>query len=471
MITVTVKNIHSQLSSCPTELERILTAPYENYFFSPRYKSGLWDGKYHFLKPANLTFPTGLLFVVEEYFTKNNIEYTISDQRIPPMYYVSEQWLVEPGIESKILCGIEMRDYQIEAIARSLLSERGVFELPTGSGKTEIAAGIIKVRDVYPVLFIVHTQDLLWQTVDRFKKRLNRDIGYIGDGEKNLDPDIIVATVQSLDAWLKRDSGPAMQFLYSIKMLFLDECHHASAETWFKVGLHTINAYYRYGLSGTILRRDVLSNMKLLALFGEPIMRLSAADLMRSGYLSEISVTMVDNPEKLSGTTWQAVYSAGVVRSVERNEKIVRLAREEYKNNRRILILVRQIEHGHILKKMLNDMFIPAVFLRGDSTSDLRQEMKEKFNNDGGFILIASTIFDEGVDLPEINVLIIAAGGKSEVKTIQRIGRGLRKKADKSKLKVYDFMDGSKFLKTHSKKRLSVYRQEEFISTEGVSNV
>ena len=73
-----------------------------------------------------------------------------------------------------------------------------------------------------------------------------------------------------------------------------------------------------------------------------------------------------------------------------------------------------------------------------------------------------STIFDEGVDIPEVNVLIIAAGGKSEVKTIQRIGRGLRKKKVGGVL-VFDFKDASKFLDRHSIDRIKVYQKEGFL--------
>jgi len=77
-------------------------------------------------------------------------------------------------------------------------------------------------------------------------------------------------------------------------------------------------------------------------------------------------------------------------------------------------------------------------------------------------VLIASSIYDEGVDLPEVNVLIKASGGKSEVKTIQQVGRGLRPK--KEKLIVYDFNDmNSKFLSAHSKKRIKTYKQEGFL--------
>ena len=80
--------------------------------------------------------------------------------------------------------------------------------------------------------------------------------------------------------------------------------------------------------------------------------------------------------------------------------------------------------------------------------------------------MIASPIFDEGVDLPEINSLIIAPGGKSEWKTIQKIGRGLRKKASNKPLIVYDFIDASRFLKKHSRARMKIYEKEGFLEKE-----
>ena len=160
MITIHKRNVYSQLSDYTPELENKLAIAHENYWFSPQYKDGRWDGKTHFLKVPSLKIPTGLLFIVTEYLKENNMPYKIIDDRKKP-----DTFFIMSIEEHKhnILRGIELRDYQKEAIEQALCWERGVLELATGSGKTEIAIAITKLLGL-KTLFIVHTQDLLRQT-------------------------------------------------------------------------------------------------------------------------------------------------------------------------------------------------------------------------------------------------------------------------------------------------------------------
>jgi len=218
------------------------------------------------------------------------------------------------------------------------------------------------------------------------------------------------------------------------------------------------------GLSGTALRRDVLSNMKVMALTGDIIYRLQTTELIERGTLSDIEIRMIENPEIVSGTTWQQIYERGVVQCLVRNNKIAQIATTHWREGRKVMILVRQIEHGELLRDLLEqEQQVPAKFVWGRHASEERERVKEEFNRAGNFVLIASPIYDEGVDLPEVNVLIMAAGGKSEVKTLQKIGRGLRRKRDHSTLLVYDFNDsGAKYLSKHSVERLKTYQKEGF---------
>ena len=81
----------------------------------------------------------------------------------------------------------------------------------------------------------------------------------------------------------------------------------------------------------------------------------------------------------------------------------------------------------------------------------------------GELAIIASTIFDEGVDIPEVGSLILAVGGKSTIKTLQRVGRALRPKKGENEVEIYDFIDwGNKYLLSHSRQRLQDYMDEGF---------
>jgi superfamily II DNA or RNA helicase len=211
----------------------------------------------------------------------------------------------------------------------------------------------------------------------------------------------------------------------------------------------------------------------MLALFGKPICRLPATELIGQGYLSNVSVKLVKNEEAVpvnKGAKWAEVYDLGVVHSRSRNEQIIAIAERHFRERKRVMVLIRKIEHGEILEAMLRERSIPVVFLSGRDSSETRESIKETYNDKVDtfvFVLIASTIFNEGVDMPEVNVIIVAAGGKSEVQTIQRVGRGLRPKNFSNELILYDFVDSGKFLGKHSRARIATYKKEGFLKEEG----
>ena len=121
MITIHKKNVYSQLSDYTSVLENELAVFHESYWFSPRYKAGLWDGKTHFLKVPSLKVPTGLLFIVEEHLKKYDIEFKIIDERKKPEAGINYQ---DEGTVRRqkdlLLKGIELRDYQITAIQKAI---------------------------------------------------------------------------------------------------------------------------------------------------------------------------------------------------------------------------------------------------------------------------------------------------------------------------------------------------------------
>jgi len=460
MLQITTRNVYSFLNDYTEELEKILTVPYPNYWFSPRYRQGLWDGKHHFLKIPSCKFPTGLLFIVENYCKKTSTKYEVVDRRIATT--ISKKESVVPN---DLLDGITLRPYQVEAVQAALRSGRGIIEAPTGSGKTEIAIAIVKKIGAR-TLFMVNSKDLLYQTAERFEKRLpGTTVGRIGEGLLEIEP-ITIATVQSLLSILKRVPREGKDLLNFYEVMIQDECHHSSSMNFYKLAMFMHNAYWRFGFSGTALRRDVLSNMKAMAITGPAIYNIETSDLIKKGYLSDIQIKVLENSEIVHEATWQKIYEAGVVTSTTRNELIVQQVVKEFKKKKKVIVLVRYVEHGKILQKLLEDRSTPALFVWGTHDGGYRTEVKDKFNRKGKFVLITSDIFSEGVDIPAIDVLVIASGGKSEWKTIQKVGRGLRKKGKNDILLVYDIQDSSKYLKTHSKERLEIYKKEGWMEDE-----
>jgi len=443
---------------CPLDLEEKLSVKWPKFWHSTKFQEGTWDGKTHFLDMKTGKFPTGLLHIVMEWCIDNEIEYEIVDERNQIVVDMELLKLACPDM----LHGITLREDQLSAITAGIVHCRGVIQMPTGTGKTEVAIGLTRLLDL-PTLFLVNSKSLMWQTQLRFIERLGSDIkeiGVYGDGVYDPGSKVTVATVQSLDHMKKNSIKTFSNFMNSFQVIMFDECHHASAKTWYTAGMWAHKAYYRFGFSGTPMDRSDKDSMKLMAVVGKTIYKRKTEDAIEDGDLCPIDMYMMDNEEEVIGYSWQDIYRHGIVLSHKRNGQIVDLATEHWRKHDKVLILVRQLEHGTNLKKRLDGW--PVMWLNGSHTQKEREEAIQWFNEGHG-ILIASGIFDEGIDIPEINVLIVASGGKSDVKTIQRIGRGLRTKADGGALTAYDFYDSSKYLMEHSHRRKEVYKREGYL--------
>ncbi len=454
---IEVNNVMSRIYNATewfNELDEFLSVFHPQYKRSTKYKQGLWDGKTHFFKVKTGKFPTGMLFKIREFCNKNNIELVTKDLRIKPT--------INDGMLERIgLNGITLRDYQLEAVLESIKKQRGILRLPTGSGKTEVAIAIVKALNL-KTLYLVHTKDLLHQTAERFKKRIPEiDVGKIGDGICTIGNDITIAMVQSLNNIKEKDIIFFKDIMKYSQVLIIDECHHTSAKIWHTIAMYAHYSFFRFGLSGTPLHRTTVDNLKLNGAVGDIIYELPTIELIKRGDLCPIDLKILEINYMSYEQKWQKIYKDAIVRCEERNDKIIEIAKTHFNKGENVMILVREIEHGNILIEKLTENNIANVYLQGTTKSEIREIEKQKFNSPNkNFVLVATTIFDEGVDLPEVNVLILAAGGKSQVKTIQRIGRGLRKKTDGSSLSAYDFYDNSKYLYEHSDERVAIYKHE-----------
>jgi superfamily II DNA or RNA helicase len=201
-----------------------------------------------------------------------------------------------------------------------------------------------------------------------------------------------------------------------------------------------------------------------MAAYSLPFFSKSASELISEGYLSDIEVRILENKEKIDSKIWPEIHRRGIVESEVRNGTIVSVAKENYDAGRKVMILTRHIDHGNRLRSLLESRAVPVCFISGKDSTEVRNARQKEFTEDR-LVLISSEIFGEGVDLPCVSTLILTDGGASEVSTIQHAGRGLRIKAGGGKLIVYDFQDASKFLKTHSEKRIATYKGEGFSVT------
>jgi superfamily II DNA or RNA helicase len=169
-----------------------------------------------------------------------------------------------------------------------------------------------------------------------------------------------------------------------------------------------------------------------------------------------IGMIKIHNDSVYKGLDYRTAYKDLIVTNADRNNMIRKIVEKE---NGRILVLIREIEHGRQLMHLIKN----AIFLHGEIDSMERyNEIQNFINSEDKFVLIGSTIFDEGIDFEKgIDAIIIASAGKGFRKVVQRLGRALRPNK-KGYVSVYDFYDeGNKHLEKHSKARFNIYKNEQ----------
>ena len=388
-------------------------------------------GMVHLYNERSATFPAGYLEDVKD-IIKQYYEYKKVDEDIEVVNENHHSNVEKCYTPPKTT----LRDYQLEAVETFLNHKRGILALATGLGKTLTAVHLIHRLGVR-ALIITHTTELLKQWVNVIDRELGFKSGIYNGTKKELK-DITVASIQTLHKF--------KHILKNFDFIIYDECHHISADMMYKTGLDLTQEYV-LGLSATPYRSDN-NDMKIKAIGGEIIYRKNIRWGIDNGYLcpAEVKWIKVDDDIEIDRyDVYAQVYNKKIVYNDKRNAEIVKQA---LSYDGKILILVSRIEHGEAILNLLEGHDV--VFLQGN-TKDKQTTSK---------IIIATTIFDEGIDLPDREIIILAGGGKSSVTTVQRIGRVLRLFPGKEKAIIIDFIEDCKYLKNHYKERKKIYEIE-----------
>lgn len=465
-VNINIENVYSNIEQPLPEvvnkaLRSKLSAELVGAFFARR--ANPYAGVKYFYTLKGQRFPTGMLSLVREILTKYNIEYEHIDNRFP----------VQLGKEL-FLHNIQLRDYQKAAVELAVQKQRGIIRCGTGGGKSSIIAGIIGKLNA-PTLLLIHKTDVFYQLIDTLERILQIPIGKIGDGHCELDKQITVGMIQSLahifdpkvkiaakeDAVLKHKTDDIKQYLNSLNVIIADECHHISSDSFWTVLQNCKIAMYRIGVTATAFREDNMDIM-LEGALASKFVDISSSDLINRGFLVPPTIYLypVDHARRQKGDPYGLVYSEEIVQNVDRNHLICNLALKAKNAGKAVLVAVTQIEHGEILEKMLQSADPSAIFVNGQSKSEVRKQILEDLGKGVIRIVVATNIYSEGVDMPSLSVLINAAGAASGIHSLQLLGRVLRLAPNKTKAWVIDLQDNGKFLNNHSKERVSIYSTE-----------
>ena len=386
-----------------------------------------------------------------------------AEKRKIPLEWSGSMELIEPTTETPRLEGITFRSDQLSLISTALDKQRGVLQAPTGIGKTILALGIMSCFEDRNILFLCHEKTLMNQTYDEMiDKGFDHNEISIIDSQRKSPNRITIAMMQSFKKLTDRSTD-----FFDFDIIFIDECHRAMApdSTYYKI-LTNLCAPVRFGLTAT-LPNEQSHRLALEGLIGPVIGQLSIHEGVDLGLLAKPKIRIIKVPYNHAVRElrrYPDVYTAGVVNNKARSNLLVDETLKLIQDGKTALILVTKIEHGQNIKNIFNDRGHNIPFIWGQTEGEERNQMKNALQRKNLKCIIASTVFSHGINIPSLGAVINAAGEKSEVATLQRIGRGLRKTDEKDEVIIVDCFDQSHpYLVSHFGHRISLYCEEGWL--------
>ena len=438
--------------------------PYARHL--PAVKLGRWDGKVSFFGLGGNTYlalvgeilpileDAGVYVELEDQRTPHNFEFKLIDQD----YLSTIHWPKNHPCAGQ---PIVLRDYQVQTINKFLENPQCIQEIATGAGKTIITAALCKLVENYGrTLTIVPNKSLVTQTEDDFLA-CNLDVGvYYGD-RKELGRHNTIATWQSLNVLEKKsrddETTAFLEAIDNINTVIVDEVHMAKADVlkrmltgpFAKCGI-------RWGLTGTVPKADY-EFFGLKCSIGEVTNRIAAKELQDKGVLAQCNVNVLqtqDHPEfknyqeELKWLTTDETRMSWIAKTIT-----------DIATTGNTMILVDRISAGELLEKKIPD----SVFISGSTKNTERKEHYDEVSIAQHKVIIATYgVASVGINIPRIFNLVLIEPGKSFVRVIQSIGRGIRKAEDKDHVNIWDITSSCKFAKRHLGQRKKFYKEANY---------
>ena len=448
MLKITIDNvIYSHIKKQDIAiLEECLQYKYQKHKFNPyanKNKSS-YEDKVESLIDKNGKFFTGYIPRVKKYLSEKNIPYEIENN--------SERLKAD---NEPIIKGKTLREDQKRLVDVAIKNQRGILISPTGSGKTLIAGSIISCFKNKKTLFLVHTKSLLKQAADDFKEYGLKNITMIGDTQKDLSGDIVVSTRQSFVKW----DFNIIADLFDI--VIIDEAHHITEpKMQYTEILSKLLAPIRIGLTATFPSK-IESQMIIEAYLGEVVGEFTEEEAREKDIIADTKViirkTSFDS-DVADLSAYKRVYNLGVVNNQSYNLQIIKEAKYWIEQDKSVLIFIVETDQGRLLQKFAKENNVECEFVYGDTKSDIREKVKADLKTKKLKCVICSTIWTEGINVPSLDVIINAAGGKSERIIRQLRGRGVRTCEGKDRLVYIDFFNPShSSLIKHFGERICLY--------------
>lgn len=344
-----------------------------------------------------------------------------------------------------------LRDYQATAANRIKSdlqgTRRALLVLATGLGKTVVGGEVIRRHlNAHPgaqVLVVAHMKELVEQLEKALWRHLDKSVPtqvLTGDSKPSSFEGVTVATIDSVLGLVRTGWRPSL--------IMIDETHHVGETGMFAQLLDLCEDAQQFGVTATPWRGD---KFDITARFGQPSYCLGIAEGMAAGYLVKVDYRMfVDNLD------WDFVrdvsehgYSVKELNKAlflpQRDEEIVDQLREAWRDiaDPRAIVFCQTIEHAERMATLLagsDQSWRRAAYLHSGLSRQQRQILLNAFRLGRVPVITCVDVFNEGVDVPDVNLIAFLRVTHSRRIFVQQLGRGLRLREGKESLKVLDFV-------------------------------
>ncbi len=444
-----------------TLLREVFSVPNNAAKFT-RYRNRFTPSRLYAITPAG-RFDIGMYHEIKKYL--NSLD-------SPVKINVSEQFkkIALPQIKrhDDVKLNLDLRDYQKDIVNICCKSGRGVAVLATAGGKTLTMAGLLeniyKTNKKFTCLLIVPNLSLVSQTYLDFKEYgvSFSTTKWTGSNDLTLGYNVTIANTSILQS-----SKSDVSWIQDIDVLIIDEVHGLRKQNKINKIISKIHTPNRYGFTGT-MPEEQLDQWNIIGKIGPIIYEKGSYSLRKEEYIVKASTQVLkinysSKPKDVSKSNPLAKYKAEIdfIIKSEYRYKVISALSKNFDNNS--LILVDYIEHGTLMYKKIKEQAKgkEVYFIRGDVEVTERERIRRYMELNNNVICIAiSKIFSTGINIKNLHYIVFAGSGKAKIKTLQSIGRGLRKHETKSRLVIFDIYDNLYYGSRHFEKRSILYDKE-----------
>ena len=456
-----------------------------NYIWNPKYKLGSWDGKIRYFHKTGKTY-VNLLEDIIPRLIGLGYEIDIDDQRESPAVFpddiddtfFSKRGVVNPDNGEPWI----IRDYQVEMVNAMIKSGGGVGILGTGGGKTSICAALALLYEEaadFKSIIIVPDKNLTEQTVEEYQF-FNVDVGQYSGDKKDINHKHVVSTWQALK------NNPKL--IQEFDMIIVDECHGLKGQVLTKLlNEYGKNIAYRFGVTGTLPKAET-DAMSVKIAVGTVQFTKQAHELIEEDYLATLNIDIyplesnfhdkykeykedfqisATAPKMYTYKQFKTNFFPDYTSEKQYNQndpdrlnwiaKHIEKKKDAKKGN--VLCLVDGVKFGRKLAGMVDG----AIFISGSDKMKARKEVYDLFKENDNLVVIATVqIASTGLNIKRIYNMMFIDLGKSFIRVVQTIGRGLRKAVDKDHVDVSDICSDLKYGRKHMLERIKVYKEAKY---------